>query len=185
MKKAAVLLLAFLLAGCSATKSDIDRAMTLRTNLLEAQECSFTSKITADYGDNVYSFAVHSEADHDGNLTFSVAEPESISGICGKISQEKGYLTFDSSALALPLLADDQVTPISAPWLFLKTLRSGYITSAGADGEYLRLSVDDSFADDPLHLDIWIDRENLPVHCEILYREHKILSLDVTNFQFR
>ncbi len=40
----------------------------------------------------------------------------------------------------------------------MKTLRSGYITSAGMDGGRLRLTIDDSYEDDALHLDIWLGR---------------------------
>ena len=96
---------------------------------------------------------------------------------------EDGTLTFDNVALHFPLLADNQVTPVSAPWLLVKTLRSGYITSAGGGKEFLRLSIDDSYADDALHLDIWLDNSNTPVKAEILFRERKILSLDVKNFR--
>ena len=98
---------------------------------------------------------------------------------------EDGTLTFDDVALHFPLLADNQVTPVSAPWLLLKTLRSGCLTSGGTSGELIRLSIDDSYDDDALHLDIWLDSQNLPVKAEILFRERKVLSLDVTNFKIQ
>ena len=43
--------------------------------------------------------------------------------------------------------------------------------------------MDDSYDDDALHLDIWLNSENVPVKAEILFRERKILSLDVQNFR--
>lgn len=183
MKKTAVILLALvLLTGCSNAQSQIDRCMELRGKLLRS-ECSFTAQITADYGDKVHTFALECVGDAQGNLGFTVAEPESIAGITGVIDQEGGFLTFDDEALQFPLLADDQVTPVSAPWILLKTLRGGYLTSAGEDGELLRVTIDDSYEDDALQLDIWLDGENMPVRAEILYDGRRILSLAVSNFQ--
>ena len=42
--------------------------------------------------------------------------------------------------------------------------------------------MDDSYRDDALHLDIWINEENMPVKAEILYSGRKILSLEVASF---
>lgn len=120
-----------------------------------------------------------------GGVSFTVIKPESISGITGTLDGTDGALTFGETALHFPLLADNQLTPVSAPWVLLKTLRSGYIASAGTSGEYDRLSMDDSYADDALHLDVWLDKENTPVKAEILFRERKILSLDVKNFKIQ
>ena len=109
-------------------------------------------------------------------------KPESIAFISGKLDGRDGALTFEETALYFPMLADNQLSPISAPWLLVKTLRGGCLTSAGTAGEYTRLSIDDSYADDALHLDIWLDKQNAPIKAEILFRERKILSLDVKNF---
>ena len=46
----------------------------------------------------------------------------------------------------------------------------------------LRLSIDDSYEEDALHMDIWLNAENVPVRGEILYDDRRILSLDVKNF---
>ena len=129
VKKLAVLLIVLLfLGGCSGKQEELERAMTLRAKLL-ASECSFDAKITADYGDKLYAFAMTCQGDSRGNLTFTVTEPESIAGITGIISQDGGRLTFDDTALYFDLLTDDQLSPVSAPWIFLKALRGGYITS--------------------------------------------------------
>lgn len=183
MKRAAVLMLALVLTGCAASKSEVERGMELRTRLLAAQGCSFTSKITADYGDKVYSFAMDCTADEQGGLQFTVTEPETISGITGEITGGTGKLTFDESALTFPLMADEQLTPVSAPWIFLNTLRSGYLTSAGQEGELLRLSIDDSYQENALHLDIWLGADDLPVRADILYGGRRILSVDVGDFR--
>ena len=185
VKKLSVLLIVLLfLVGCSGKQEEMERAMTLRAKLL-ASECSFDAKITADYGDKLYVFAMTCQGDSRGNLTFTVTEPESIAGITGIISQDGGRLTFDDTALAFPLMADDQLTPVSAPWIFLKTLRGGYLTSANTEEELLHLTIDDSYEEDALQLDIWLDGQNLPVQSDILYDGRRILTVQVSNFTLR
>lgn len=183
MKKAVVVLLMLtLLSGCSGKSQELDRAMELRAQLL-AHSCSFDAEITADYGDKLYTFSVYCEGDTQGNLGFQIKSPETIAEITGTVSNDGGKLTFDGTALEFPLLADDQVTPVSAPWLLLKTLQGGYLTSAGMEEELLRLTINDSYEDDALQLDIWLDSEDLPVRAEILYDGRRILTLSVSNFQ--
>lgn len=158
--------------------------MELRQQLLSAQECSFTASITADYGDALYSFTVLCSFDSLGNMTFSLSEPESINGVTGKIEGDQGYLTFDNQAVAFPLLADGQLTPVSAPWIFMKSLRSGYIHSSAQDGELIYVCMNDSFEEDALQLDIWLGEDNVPVRAEILYKNCRILSLTITDFTY-
>ena len=123
------------------------------------------------------------QADAQGDLSFEVSAPETISGITGRIDDTGGKLTFDETALYFNLLADGQLSPVSAPWVLVSALRGGYLTSAGMEDGLLRVSVNDSYEDDALHLDIWLDNSNAPVKAEILFRERKILSLDVKNFR--
>lgn len=183
MKKAAVLVLCLMcLTGCSSASKEIERGMALRAKLLKAESCTFDADITADYGDKIHEFSMSCRGDTKGSLAFTVTAPESISGITGVISGDGGKLTFDNTALHFGLLADDQLSPVSAPWIFLQTLRSGYLTSAGMDSQMLRLSIDDSYEDDALHLDIWLDEKDIPVRAEIVYDGKRILSLTVKNY---
>lgn len=161
----------------------MQRGMQLREDMLK-NNCSFVAEITADYGDKSYTFSAGCTADSAGDLSFIVLSPESIGGISGKITWESGYLTFDDAVLAFPLLADGEVSPVSAPWLLVKTLRSGYLASAGMDGEFLMLTIHDSYEEDALQLDIWLDSENRPVHADILWQGRRVLSIAVKEFAF-
>lgn len=184
MKRAVCLMvLLVLLTGCAGKQGELDRAMALRSRLL-SHGVAFDAQITADYGDRTYGFAMACEADTQGNLTFTVTEPEAISGIRGSISAAGGKLTFDGEALAFGLLADGQLAPVSAPWLLLNTLRSGYLTNCTVEGDKLRLAIDDSYADDALHLDIWLDADDQPMRGEALWKGRRILTVAIQNFRF-
>lgn len=161
----------------------METGMELRSKLLQARETSFEVKITADYGDKIHTFSMDCKSDAKGDLTFTVLEPETISGITGKLTGEGGKLTFEDTALHFELLAEEQLSPVSAPWILIKTLRSGYLTSACTEDGCIRLSIDDSFESDPLRLDIWLNPENLPDHADILHDGRRILSVSVTDFE--
>ena len=176
-----VFIIVTILSGCQGDVQ-IDKALSLRQNLLSGNGCRFVSEITADYGEVIYQFTMACQADKQGNLGFTVTEPESISGIAGTVTETGGHLTFDGTALAFATIADGQVTPVTAPWLFLKTLRSGYIVSCADGEETTYLQIDDSYADNALHLDIWLDQQGIPVRAEILWEGRRILSLVVRDF---
>lgn len=156
--------------------------MAFRDELLNGQGCRFSVDITADYGEELYNFGMDCQADETGNLTFSVSYPESISGIEGTLSYAGGSLNFADTALQFDMMADDQLTPVSGPWILLRTLRSGYISSACREDNLLRLTMDDSYEEDSLRLDVWL-KEKRPVRADILYDGKRILSLDVKNFE--
>lgn len=176
-------LLALLLCGCGGGNEALEKGMEFRADLLQAQGCGFDVEVTADYCDWIQSFSLSCQADGAGDLRFAVAAPDTIAGITGSITQTQGTLTFGDTALHFPLLAQGRVSPVSAPWILLKTLRSGYITSACMEEGQLRLTIDESYAEDALRLDIWLDENCVPLRAEILSEGMRILSLQVTNFR--
>ena len=176
------LLTFFLLSGCSAGQDNLQRAMELRARLLGCTSCTFDAAITADYGDELHTFAMTCTGNSAGDLEFTVTAPESIAGITGKFEGQKGMLTFDGFALEFPRLTDDQITPVSGPWILLRTLMGGYLTACGPDGENLLVTVNDSYEDDALTLDVWLDSANAPVRGEILWDGRRIVTMDIENF---
>lgn len=173
-----IILCVCILFGC-ADNGAMDRALALRGRILQASKCEFSIVITADYGDALYSFTMDCEADEKGNVVFTITKPETIAGITGVITADGGNLTFDDVMLAIPMLTDDQITPVSAPWILMRTLRGGYITSC-ADG---RVTIDDSYADDALTLDILLDEQDLPSVAEIYWKDRRILTLEIEAFR--
>lgn len=162
----------------------MDQALLVRKHMLESKGCTFDALITADYGNKVYQFKMQCSADASGDLTFTVHEPESIKGISGTIQKEKGALTFDDRVLAFELLADGQVTPVTAPWLLVRTLRGGYIYACSTYEDGLAMTIYDSYEEDALQLQIWTDTQLLPVQAEILFRGRRILTIQVTGFAY-
>lgn len=183
MKKAVCLLFVCLfLCGCQSKQGEAEEILRLRQKVENADETSFTCTVTADYGDSLYSFILSCSFDTTGNMQFSVVSPQSIAGISGTVGQQGGALTFDDQALAFPLLADGYLSPISAPWVFMKALRSGYIASYSTQEGGLQFTLDDSYGESYLQIDVWTDEETVPIHCEMLWKGKRILSLDVENF---
>lgn len=164
---------------------EMDRAICFRQKLLAAEGCSFTAEIYADYGLQMHRFSLLNTADQQGNISFSVTYPESIKGIQGAVAAEGGGLTFDGKVLAFPLMAEDSFSPVSAPWLLLKSLRGGHIVSAGMEDSLLRLTVHDGYEDNAITLDIWIDESDCPACADILFNGSKIVSMNVTDFRMQ
>ena len=184
LKAGILLCVLFLFTGCKNANGPLDKAMILRNRILESNGCSFRATVTADYGEKLYVFVMDCVSDKDGNLQFSVVSPETISGITGKTSSEGGVLTFDDKILAFPTIADDQITPVTAPWLFIKTLRSGYMNCCTKDsGGGYQLSIDDSYADDALRLLISVEND-LPVSGEIFWKGSRVLTIVVEQFTY-
>jgi len=182
---AGILLIVCCLAGCANKNTQPDAAMELRKRLLEAQTCSFDATVTADYGDSLYEFTLSCEADNAGTLKFTVVSPESISGITGEISESSAALTFNDTVLAFPLLADGQMSPVAAPWVFLKALRGGYLSGCGKTDDGFLISVDDSYEEDPLHLEVYTDIQVTPVTAEIYWQQQCVLTMRIQNFRFQ
>lgn len=180
---ASILIFVLLLAGCKNTDAPLDQAIRLRNKLLDSNGCSFQAGITADYGQKLYAFSMDCQVDKMGNLTFAVTEPTTIAGISGKITQAGGAITFDDQVLAFQTIADGQVSPVTAPWLFIHTLRSGYLKGCAQGASGLEISIDDSYAEEALHLNI-ITQGDIPVSAEIFWQGRRVLTLTVENFTY-
>lgn len=176
------ILLAGLLFGCMPSDDDVDQALKLRQHVLQ-NACMFDAIITADYTDAIYTFTLRCSVDSAGVMKFEVIEPESISGISGTISSTQQSLTFSDTVLAFAPMADGYITPVCAPWVFINSLRSGYINSCTKLKDGLVVSIDDSYHDDPLQVDIHLNGDKVPVFAEILWQGRRVLTLEIEDFK--
>lgn len=172
-----------LLSGCSSGQAALDAGHRLRCNILEAEGCSFIAGITADYGDEIYKFDLQCVFDKDGALNFTVLKPDSITGITGIVDAKDGALTFDEQLLAFQVLADGQITPVSAPWVLMKAIRGGYIAACSKEKNGYYLQIDDSYEDDPLTADLWLDENSTVTRAEFLWDGRRIISVEVSSFK--
>lgn len=156
--------------------------MDLRKSLIESNGCSFQAEIIADYSDVVYTFQLDCFVDQNGMLQFSVNEPSSIAGISGCISGDLATLTFDDKVLAFPSLADGEITPVLAPWIFVKSLQSGYLAGCSEYDSGLQIFIDDCYDASPLRLEIFTDSNLNPSKTEIVWQNRRILSINIRNF---
>lgn len=179
-----VLIVLLLITGCRGEDAAMERAMSLRDKMLKSNGCQFSASVTADYGEKLYTFEMKCQIDKFGNLSFEVVKPETISGIKGTVSDDRGALTFDDKVLAFELMADGQITPVCAPWILIHTLRGGYISGCGIDGDGLHMQIDDSYAEDALQMEIWTNETDIPIQGEILWKGRRILTVSVADFIF-
>ena len=178
-----VLLICF--SGCSGKEPELEQGLALRAKLLNGDSFSFDADITADYGDKLHIFSMECTSDNTGSLDFTVTAPQSVSGITGNIDAEGGRLTFDDLVLHFELLTDEQLSPVSAPWIFVRTLRSGYIVSASREDGKICMTIQDRYDENALVLDIRLDDQELPERAQILCDGRRILTMDVKNVVIR
>lgn len=173
----------FLLTGCGNANAPVDKAIELRNKIEGSNGCAFLATVTADYGDAVYVFSMDCATDKEGNLSFKVTAPDTISGITGNVSAKGGAITFDDKVLAFQTIADGLITPVSAPWILMKTLKSGYLKGCEENDTGLEISADDSYAEGSLHLNI-VTKDDLPANAEIFWNGRRVLTVTVVNFRY-
>lgn len=179
-----LLLIVCVLSGCASESDEIDRVVALRTDLQNKDGYSFNTNVTVDYGDTFTTFDLSCQCDNQQNMDITVVKPDTISGITCRISGGKGKLTFDETAVAFEMLADNQITPVSAPWLTIKALRSGYISATSAEDDGILVRLDDSLSGTTYSVDIWLEENNLPKYAEIIWQGKRIVSMSISEFKF-
>jgi hypothetical protein len=178
-----ILLVALLQSGCRVRAEGTDRMMAVREDILAANGCGFMAHITADLGEMTYSFSLDCTVDKNGDLHFTVIKPQSIQGITGSIDGQGGKLSFDDKVLAFPLVAQEQISPVSAPYLVYKSLEGGYIRACGEDNRGYRVSLDDSFGGENIRTELWLDSSDRLFYGEIIWQGNRVLTVEFANFK--
>ena len=181
MKKFICLLALLVLTGCAPGNGAMEQALQTRADLLGARQVSFDAKISADYIDHVEQFTLRCQVNEAGTVRFEVIDPEAISGITGSVAGMQGTLTFDDTILAFPLMAQERLSPVSGPWVLMRSLRSGQITACVQEDGLLHLTVDDTYGEDPLTLEIWL-RDDTVVAAEIAWRGMRQMTMELEQF---
>lgn len=177
------LFLLILLSGCAKAEKPTQKALDFRTELMRSEGCSFVADITADYGDKIYEFSVQVQYDME-KTKLTVLSPEEISGIAATVSENGSKLSFDGTELDFGKLANGYVSPISAPWLLGQCWTAEYISGAGADGQYERITYLKGYNDRELTVNTWLNAEGIPIRAEVLHEGQRCLNIEIRDFQF-
>lgn len=170
------------LCGCSSGERNVDRAMALRNSVVSAKSCTFSVEITADYQSEYYNFKMDCNSDDSGNIHFTVSQPETIAGITGEISSDGGKLTFNDKYLVFAPLVDGWITPVSAPWIFMEVLRSGYISGCSNEEGKISVLLNDTYQGETVDVTIGLNENDLPDVIEIFWQGRRVVTMGVENF---
>ena len=159
----------------------MDAALELRSRCLASHQVNFRVRMSADYITHIESFRLECSQDAEGAMAFRVLDPADIEGICGTVSGTEGTVEFDDTVLAFPLIAEGRLSPLSGPWVLMKAIRSGNILAAGHEGELIHLTIDDSYADNALTVDLWLENGSV-CEAEIAWEGRRCLTMTVEDF---
>jgi hypothetical protein len=114
-------------------------------------------------------------------MEFTVCAPDEIEDIRGTVSGSGGTVEFEDVVLGYPLLAQGRLSPLAAPWVSVKALREGCIVAVGREGETLHLTIDDSYGENALTLDVWL-KEGQVEEAEIAWEGRRCVTMTVDDF---
>lgn len=155
--------------------------MDLRSRCLSDRTVTFSTEVRADYITRIEEFELECASEPDGTLSFRVLEPEDIADIRGTVRGSEGTVEFDDTVLAFPLMADGRLSPLSGPWVVMKAIRSGCILAAGREGELIHVTIDDTYEDNALTVDLWLEDGQLE-EAEIAWEGRRVLSMTFDDF---
>ena len=150
---------------------------------MEAGGCSFAARVTADYGDHVYQFAMDCRADPE-QTRLEVTQPPELAGIGATVRQNDTKIRFDDVELDFGQLGHGLTPPVGSPWLLVQSWIGEYIAFTGTEDELLRVTYLRGFEDEEIQVDTWFDAQNVPVYAEISQNDTRYLTLEISEFQF-
>ena len=172
-----------LLTGCRGEENLLEQGIVFRSRLVSAGGCCFQAKITVDYGLEVQNFTLDCDADSEGNVSFSVVEPETIADITGQMRGQEGTVTYDGLQLAFPMLVYGKLSPVSAPALLAKCWLNEYILSAGLTQDGYRITYEKKIREKDLLIDTYFEND-IPISAELCYNGYRIIDIQITEFSF-
>lgn len=132
-----VLMMTLLLAGCGKSGDDSpeELAARIRTEYLSLSGWRAQAELCADYGEQVFEFAVDAAWERGGDTVIAVTRPELIAGITARIRSGETYLEYDGAGLSLGALDPDGITPVSALPALIDCVTGGYMARCVWTGE--------------------------------------------------
>lgn len=182
MRRALVILLLCIFCTACSNEKNLSSAIDFRTKLAQ-KGCSFTADVTADFGQTVEHFVLDCKSDENAVLSFTVKEPQTLSGITATVSEDGAKITYDGMAMDFGLLANGNVIPAAAPAIVVTCWQKEYISASGQEESLQRVTYEKNFDKNRLIVDTWYEK-NLPICAEICYNDQRIIKIAISNFSF-
>ena len=181
-KRAAVLMmLLLLLSGCGKEKT-MQQALEFRQRLLQMNNCTFLVSVTADYAARSCTFSLDCDCTPE-ETRLTVTEPDTISGITATVTEDGRKVRFDDLSLEFGTLGTGKIAPVCAPAVLYQCWLTGYIDSAGMEGDQQLVVYRQGYDQEELMVRCWFDQETgLPTGAEICDAEDVILTMDISEF---
>ena len=167
---------ALVFSACGAERVTENAAQRVRREFSEAESVVMNVKMTADYGEKVYDFALRFSGT-DEACRIELTYPEELRGLEAVTDETGERLIFEGAAFETGGLFGDDVTPVAALPLMIKTWKTGYAS------ERSRETLDGKSAD-ALSYDLesgkiktWFDFDTLlPIKAEISENGRVVLT---------
>lgn len=161
----------------------MQRALDFRTALTAAGGCAFTLSVTVSEPEHVYTFAMDCDYEAGGGVRLELTEPQTLAGIGAEISAGGAHIVYDGTQVGFSALAGGRLAPMELPYLLTQSWYGEYISAAGQEDGFVRVSYLMGYGADELTVDTWFSNETgQPEHCEISYEGAVLLSAEVRDF---
>ena len=148
----------------------------------EAPDVTINTRLRADYGENVYDFALSCDFSDEGG-TVTITEPEEISGVTARVEADGVTLSYEGAEVFTGTLLPDGMSPVESVGVMLRAWREGYVTESASESygdvpcQALTFRISDTS-----ELRTWFDRETLlPLHAEIYSNGFAVILCDFEN----
>lgn len=126
-------ILAVALCSCTESQEENQLALQLREDFLSMTGCSGQMKITADYGQRIYSYAVTFSSNEETGMTLVLTAPEEVAGITATIEHGQTNLVYDGVRLETGPLNEDGLSPLDALPTLITAVQSGCLMESGSE----------------------------------------------------
>lgn len=172
--------LCLLLCGCGKDAEAQVKAAQDRLN--EAERLCFTAAVTADLGTERFSCTLE-VGSSETETTITVIEPEALSGVRARWTEDGAALEYEDLALSLGTILNGTTGPVEAMPMLCAILRGGHIIHAWTerDGETALLAAD-YYQTDEQTWTVWFDANTLaPVHAALRESGRTTVSCEIGN----
>lgn len=175
--------LCLLLTGCAGAESTMQPALDLRSALLDADGCTFSCTVTADFGETVYTFSADCVCGAE-QTRLTVTAPEEIAGIGAAVTGEEATLEFDDVVLELGTLAGGRLAPLAVPAVASACWRGEYIRSAGNENGGTLVTYLRGYDEDELTVHTHLSGDGVPTRVEIESMGVRVADMTISDFTY-